>query len=78
MKVFLMLVFCSSMSGHCDVRWSRAIYPTVEQCSFVAPSWLSISQEWGWGKKKRKPTGVFCEIAKEPPKPYRTSIKDFQ
>lgn len=78
MKVFLMLVFCSATSQQCDVRWSTAIYPTVQECSYVAPSWLDTLQRWGWGRHQRKPTGVFCEVAKTAPKPYKVSVKEFQ
>jgi hypothetical protein len=78
MKVFLMLVFCSPVHSTCDVQWSTAIYPNVEECSYVAPSWLKTTREWGWGPKNRKPDGVFCEVGKAPPKAYTTKREAFE
>ena len=78
MKVFLMLVFCMPSSKSCDVQWSTAIYPTVQECSYVAPNWLETTRRWGWGPKQRKPTGVFCEVGKAPPKSYKANVEDFQ
>ena len=77
MKVFLMLVYCAvsaSPATHCEVKWSRATYPSVQMCSYVASSWLADSRQFD----KRKPTGVFCEIAKTAPKPYLVDARDFR
>lgn len=78
MRVFLMLVFCAPGARICDVEWSTAIYPTLDECAAVSSAWLETTQQWGWGRKRRKPTGIFCELAKSPPKPYRASAKEFQ
>jgi hypothetical protein len=76
MKVFLMFVFCTASSPHCDVRWSHAIYPSLTSCQDVASAWLYESREWGVGKAKRKPTGILCETALRAPEPYQVSKEE--
>lgn len=73
MKVFLMFVYCLHGS-QCEVKWARAIYPTIQECTEVAPTFLRNEQVFG----KRPPTGIFCEVAGSAPKTYSAPREHFQ